>query len=507
MVIDASAERRFPNLGVEAITPARRGRRVARSSPAPVLRAGSVDLLRRYRRWALLLDGLAAGCAAMVGLVLRFGPRPHLTYVAITVLAPLLWVAVTATQRGYDHRFLGTAREESRRLADATLALFAVVAVGSFTFHGELSRGYVLAALPEALLLSLLGRRLLRSWLFRRRLAGEGLQRVLVVGHADAVAHLVERLAREPWHGLVAVGACLPPGQDDDGGEPVDALGIPVVGDHASILQAVTTFDVEAVAVTSHPDLYGHTLRRLAWSLEERGVDLIVSPGIVEVSGPRLSIRPIAGLSLLHLERPATTGARMVAKRILDRLFAIVLCVLALPVMAAAAFAVRLSSPGPVLFRQSRIGVDGQAFQMLKFRTMVADAEARQAPLEAVNEGNEILFKIRNDPRVTPIGAVLRRFSIDELPQLWNVVRADMSLVGPRPPLPREVAAYSDDATRRLRVRPGITGLWQVSGRSDLSWEESLRLDLSYVDNWSLALDASILWRTARAVLSRHGAY
>ncbi|HEX2805766.1 MAG TPA: sugar transferase [Kineosporiaceae bacterium] len=507
MVIDASAERRLPNGHTGAIPAAQAPGKVVQISRAAARRAGSFDLLRRYRRSALLLDGLAAGMAALVGLLLRFGPTPHLTYVGITAVAPPLWVAVMATQRGYDHRFLGNAREERRRLADATLVLFAVVAVASFTFHGELSRGYVLAALPEAFVLSLLGRRLLRSWLFRRRLAGEGLQRVLVVGHSDAVGHLVEQLEREPWHGLVAVGTCLPTGRGDGAAVPDDVLGVPVVGDHTSILEAVRKLQIEAVAVTSHPDLYGHTLRRLAWSLEERGVDLIVSPGIVEVAGPRLSIRPVAGLSLLHLERPATSGPRMIIKGVLDRLFGITLCLLALPVMAAAALAVRLSSPGPILFRQNRIGVSSTPFEMLKFRTMVADAEARRALLADVNEGNGVLFKIRNDPRVTPVGAVLRRFSIDELPQLWNVVRGDMSLVGPRPPLPQEVAAYSEDATRRLRVRPGITGLWQVSGRSDLSWEESLRLDLRYVDNWSLTLDVSILWRTWRAVLSRNGAY
>jgi lipopolysaccharide/colanic/teichoic acid biosynthesis glycosyltransferase len=170
--------------------------------------------------------------------------------------------------------------------------------------------------------------------------------------------------------------------------------------------------------------------------------------------------------------------------------------------------AICLSSPGPALFRQTRIGADGRPFQMVKFRSMVVDAEERLKELrQESDDGNGVLFKMRRDPRVTPVGSLLRRFSVDELPQLWNVVRGDMSLVGPRPPLPQEVARYSDDATRRLRVRPGMTGLWQVSGRSDLSWEESLRLDLRYVDNWSLTLDVTILWRTFRAVLGRSGAY
>ena len=277
--------------------------------------------------------------------------------------------------------------------------------------------------------------------------------------------------------------------------------------DPRTVLAAVDDLRADVVAVASDPDLSGHALRRLAWQLDEREVDLILSPGIVEVAGPRLSIRPVAGLSLLHMERPATRGGRMLLKRMLDRLLGTGLFLALSPLLALIAIAIRRTSPGPVLFRQIRIGEDGKPFEMLKFRSMVVDAEDRRAELEPENDGNGVLFKMRDDPRVTRVGALLRRYSLDELPQLWNVVRGEMSLVGPRPPLPQEVIAYSDDATRRLRVRPGMTGLWQVSGRSDLSWEESLRLDLRYVDNWSLALDATILWRTWRAVIGRSGAY
>ncbi len=262
------------------------------------------------------------------------------------------------------------------------------------------------------------------------------------------------------------------------------------------------------VAVASHPDLSGHALRRLAWSLDERCVDLIVSPGIMEVAGPRLleSAR-LAGVSRSSIERPAVRGGRMLIKVLLDRVLALVLMAATSPIIAATAVAVKLSSPGPVLFQQTRIGVRGKPFKMLKFRSMVVEAEAQRKALAHLNEDDGLRFKIRRDPRVTRVGSVIRRFSVDELPQLWNVVRGDMSLVGPRPPLPQEVERYDNDATRRLRVRPGLTGLWQVSGRSDLSWEESLRLDLRYVDDWSLVLDAMIMLRTWRAVISRTGAY
>ncbi len=301
----------------------------------------------------------------------------------------------------------------------------------------------------------------------------------------------------------LAVGACVP-----QASVWVSHIrDVPVVGDPGRILDAVDATGAHVVAVASHPDLAGQSLRRLSWALEERGVELVVSPGIVEVAGPRLSIRPVAGLSLLHLERPTLGGARMFAKTVFDRVLGGLLLLATAPLLALLAVAVRADSPGPVLFRQTRVGIDGRRFTMLKFRSMVRDAEERRDDLLDLDEGNGVLFKVRRDPRVTRVGSLLRRFSLDELPQLINVLRGDMSLVGPRPPLPEEVAEYDGDAVRRLRVRPGMTGLWQVSGRSDLSWEESLRLDLRYVDNWSMALDLSILWRTWRAVVRGAGAY
>jgi exopolysaccharide biosynthesis polyprenyl glycosylphosphotransferase len=233
----------------------------------------------------------------------------------------------------------------------------------------------------------------------------------------------------------------------------------------------------------------------------------VVSPGIVEVAGPRLSIRPFAGLSLLHLERPVLRGSRRVFKVLFDYAVAAALVVALSPVMLFLAGLIRCTSRGPALFRQTRVGTRGREFTVYKFRSMVTDAEARLCELAHQDEGNGVLFKMRSDPRVTRVGNLLRRYSLDEIPQLLNVLRGNMSLVGPRPPLPSEVAGYSADEIRRLRVRPGMTGLWQVSGRSDLTWEESLRLDLRYVDNWSMSLDLSILWRTFRAVIKGSGAY
>jgi exopolysaccharide biosynthesis polyprenyl glycosylphosphotransferase len=462
-----------------------------------------IALLERYRRLVLTVDAGSAALAGLLALVFRFGAYASMPYAVLATVVPAVWLILVALQRGYEYRFLGTGPDEYRRVATAGLMLFTVMAVVSYSIQAELSRAYVLVAVPGTVLLSLAFRQLLRGWIYRARVRGRGLQKVLVVGRADAAVSVIEKLDHEPQHGLVAVGACVP----SVGPQVSHVHGVPVVGDPNQILEAVDELNVHVVAVVSHPDLSGQALRRLGWGLEERNVELVVSPGIIEVAGPRLSIRPVAELSLLHLERPAISGARRISKNVFDRVVGVALTMLMLPVMIAIALAIKIGSPGPVLFRQTRIGVDGSEFTMLKFRSMVMDAEARKAELLASNDGNGVLFKMKKDPRVTSVGAIIRRFSLDELPQLWNIVRGDMSLVGPRPPLPEEVAEYSDDATRRLRVRPGLTGLWQVSGRSDLSWEESLRLDLRYVDNWTLALDLAILWRTLRAVLRGSGAY
>ena len=246
-------------------------------------------------------------------------------------------------------------------------------------------------------------------------------------------------------------------------------------------------------------------LRRLAWELEDHAhVQIIVAPNVTDVSSERVRIRPVAGLPLMHLGRARSQLATNDAKRTFDVVGAIAILLLIWPALLALMIWIRLHDGGPVLFRQTRVGRDGAEFTCLKLRSMVVDAEARLAELEA---RDHVLFKDADDPRVTRPGRLIRRFSLDELPQLWNVVRGEMSLVGPRPPLPAEVAQYEDDMLRRLAVLPGMTGLWQVSGRSDLSWEDTVRLDLYYVDNWSMVQDLIILARTVSAVLTSRGAY
>jgi exopolysaccharide biosynthesis polyprenyl glycosylphosphotransferase len=317
---------------------------------------------------------------------------------------------------------------------------------------------------------------------------------------------MTRRLRRERHHGLGVIGACLPPGHRSNGFTP--ALP-PIYGTFDDIATAVSISDADTVVVLSCPEIDGAALRRLAWQLERDDIDLIVASTLVDVAGDRTTIRPVDGLPMLHIEHPRLKGSARVIKAAFDRVGALVLLTLSAPLLAVVAAFVRFGpgGRGPAVFRQERVGKDGRPFVLFKFRTMVVNAETRLPALRDLNDTDGELFKMRRDPRVTPVGRWLRRYSLDELPQLVNVLKGDMSLVGPRPPLSKEVAGYPADMRRRLVVKPGLTGLWQVSGRSDLSWEESIRLDLSYVENWSLAMDLAILVRTLSAVVRSSGAY
>ncbi|ANI38653.1 undecaprenyl-phosphate galactose phosphotransferase [Mycolicibacterium vaccae ATCC 25954] len=291
----------------------------------------------------------------------------------------------------------------------------------------------------------------------------------------------------------------------------VDVPGVgavPSYGDESDVVDAVRITGSHAVAVTATERLDGRGIRDLSWELEKLDIDLLVSPGVVDIAGPRLQMRPVAGLPLIHVEKPQYNGAKRFQKRFFDLVFSSTVLLVGLPVLLSVAIAVKLTSRGPVFYRQERIGLDGKPFEMIKFRTMVDGADKMVDKLAALNESEGgVLFKIREDPRITRVGRILRKYSIDELPQFINVLKRDMSVVGPRPPLAREVQAYDEHAMKRLLVRPGITGLWQVSGRSDLSWEDSVRLDLFYVENWSMVSDLLIAIKTIKVMLSPSGAY
>jgi exopolysaccharide biosynthesis polyprenyl glycosylphosphotransferase len=475
---------------------------------------------RRGRRWHgprgpvpataayVAADALAMALALAAAHYLRFGlsaallPGPNVPYVLVAALAIPVWLGVLALAGCYDRRILGVGSDEYRRVLNGGVHFLAVVAIVHFLGRLVIARGYVGVLIPVALVLTLLTRFALRSWLYRQRRQGRYVHRLLLVGTPATVVDVGEHLARSSWSGLELVGAYV-----DSDRPTLDIAGrpVPVVGGRLDLRQSVELCAADSVAVTS--ESAPGELRELAGALEGMDVDLLVAPAIADVAGPRTVVRELAGLALLHVEAPRFAGPQRVAKDILDRVSAVLALVLLAPLFAAVAVAVKLDSPGPVFFYQTRVGRDGRRFGMVKFRTMVMEAERMLAGLEHRNEADGLLFKLRTDPRVTRTGRLLRRWSIDELPQLLNVLRGDMSLVGPRPPLPAEVDLYQGHVSRRLLVKPGMTGLWQVSGRSDLSWDEAVRLDLYYVDHWSPTMDLAIIAKTFSAVLRGSGAY
>jgi len=445
-------------------------------------------------------------CCAVLGVLIaaqiRFDSNVNGTYLALSIALPALWMCAVWLSGGYDDRFFGTGSDEFRKVLNAGVGLTAAVVLVSYAVNLKLSRGYVVIALPSVILLDLVARYSLRKRLHKLRARGQCMFSVVAVGHELAVANLVTELRRDRYHGLAVVGACVArPGECDE------VVGVPVFGGLDDITDAVKAFGADTVAVLACPEMDGVRLRGLAWELEKTGTDLCVAPSLLDVAGPRTTVRPTAGLTLLHVDHPQLGGLPLVLKALFDRSAAAVALVILAPLLVICGVAIRLQDRGPALFTQSRVGKDGRVFRIYKFRTMVVDAEQRKRQLMASNDLDGVLFKMHSDPRVTAVGAHLRRWSLDELPQLINVLFGQMSLVGPRPPLPSEAARYADHVHRRLVVKPGLTGLWQVNGRSDLSWEESVRLDLRYVENWSFALDLQILWKTISVLLRGSGAY
>lgn len=456
----------------------------------------------RYQRNLLALDLLVGAAAGALTFLFRFGgPITHYNraYFVFSLLLPFALVGAVALTRSYDKRFLYVGTEEYDRVIRGGLWLIATASIVSYALELPTARSYVLIALPAATAGLVVVRFLLRHRLHRQRERGACLRRVVVVGHELAIIGLTRQLCRERFHGLEVVGACVPAGSDG-------MVGLPVYGTFDDVAAAVRIAGADTVIVLSCPELDGHALRRLAWQLERDEVDLIVASALIDVAGGRTTIRPVDGLPMLHVEHPRLSGGSRIIKEFVDRAGSALLLLILAPVLIGIAIAIK-SEPGPIFFRQVRVGRGGKEFVIYKFRTMYIDAEARLSELHHLNEGDGVLFKMRNDPRVTRVGRVLRRYSLDEFPQLFNVLLGQMSLVGPRPPLPSEVAAYADDVRRRLAVKPGMTGLWQVSGRSDLPWEEAVRLDLRYVENWSLSMDLVIMLRTLTAVARSSGAY
>jgi exopolysaccharide biosynthesis polyprenyl glycosylphosphotransferase len=471
------------------------------AAPGPLPSAARWE--RRFVLCLLVIDVTLVSIAVGGGLYLRFGEVGDVSFVnsaAAFLLAPT-WVGLLAISRAYDRDRVRTGTEQVKALFEGTVRMAALVAFLAFLSKSQLSRGFFLLALPGGFLALVGGRLVAQMLLQRARRYGRCLHRVLAVGNVGDIEHLLRQLSRKERHGLRVVGACAV----TSAAQVAD--GVPVLGIPSDARRVAAVVRADTVAVTSSGVLGREGVRQLAWQLEGSDTGLLLTPELTDVAGPRINVRPLGALSLLQVTEPKFSGASRILKGAFDRVVAGLSLLLLSPVLLAIAVIITLDTRGPVFFRQTRSGVGGAPFSLVKFRSMVPTAEDQLIDLTDKNESGGVLFKIRRDPRVTRVGRVLRRMSLDELPQLWNVFTGEMSLVGPRPPLPSEVELYAADARRRLLVKPGLTGLWQVSGRSDLSWEESVRLDLYYVENWSFALDLMIVARTVGAVVAGRGAY
>ena len=461
------------------------------------------DWRRDHITTLVLLDAIMILLAEVLAYLGRFDAiQPDFRvnkYGLISLCLLIGWLLAAAASGAYESRFFGTGPGEYKRVLAGTARAFGLLAIASLVFKLEIARGFITASFVGGLVLLLVGRTLARRWLVRQRVRGELCHRALVVGAPEAVNELVNEMLDHPNAGLRAVAACTP-----ESGQDTDILLVGRVGGLDDVAEAAQRAEVDTVVVTSGPHISARTLRAIGWSLEGRGIDLVVTPTLNGVSLPRLGLRPIGGLALLHVDEPVFTGARRWVKATIDRLGACLGVLLLSPLLLTVALLIRLGDGGPAIYRQYRIGMNGERFQVYKFRTMYAGAEHHLADLRADNDANGLLFKLRTDPRVTPIGAILRRTAIDELPQLINVLRGNMSLVGPRP-LAVLDSDFQGDVRRRLLVKPGMTGLWQIGDR--LNWEEAVRLDLDYVENWSLSLDLTILAKTVLTVARGGGAH
>lgn len=461
----------------------------------------AAPVLTPLRRRIIATDAAMVTLAMGVGLLVSsrastWAIDPVLAVYGTPVVITVLWLGLLALRGTYDQRFIGLGTEEARRVVSATLYTFALVAGVSYLFRADISRAYAFISLPLGLILIGVGRFAWRGWLYRQRARQHLMFRTIVVGAGAAADELIQRLGQDSYAGYHVVARCPPP---DGGSDPNLEEWL------ARLDLLVAEVDGQAIALAPADTLTGNLLRQVAWHLEGQSVDLLIAPAILDTGLTRLSVRPAAGLPLLHLDAAALSRPQRFAKRTLDVVGSTVALVLLGPVLVACALWVRFTSRGPILFRQVRVGREGRPFTMLKFRTMAEGADSQRESLRVAHEQSGPMFKLADDPRITSPGRFLRRWSLDELPQLLNVLTGSMSLVGPRPHPLDDVNRYELDAYRRLALKPGMTGLWQVEGRSELPWQEALHLDLYYVETWSLPGDLVLLARTARAVVQGRG--
>jgi exopolysaccharide biosynthesis polyprenyl glycosylphosphotransferase len=467
---------------------------------------------RNYRIRVRLTDIATIVLAVTVAFSLRFGIDAIPTsariedaqYVLISGAIVVSWLVALIAFGVHDSRVIGVGASEYKRIVNASGTAFGLLAIVFLVLKVDIARGYFMLALPLGTV-SLLGVHWAwRRWLISQRTLDHYLCRALVVGELDDVGYVIRQIQQKSGAAYNVVGAVV---SNTDahtvttGQKPVPVLGM------TDVAQVARNVGADTVIIAGQPKGGANFIRNLGWQLEGTATDLVLASQLTDVAGPRIHFRPVEGLPLIHVEIPQFEGGKHLLKRAFDIAASAAGILVLTPVFLLVAMFIKLDDRGPVFFTQERVGRGQRTFRMVKFRSMVTTAETDLAELVGQNQGNGVLFKLKHDPRVTTVGRFLRKYSIDELPQLWNVLMGDMSLVGPRPPLPREVEAYEDHVHRRLYIKPGLTGMWQVNGRSDLSWDESVRLDLYYVENWSLTGDLMIVWRTVKVLLKPVGAY
>ncbi|GAA3930742.1 sugar transferase [Microbacterium soli] len=469
---------------------------------------------RRYAHLVATTDALIVTAAVFGAHLLRFGLNDEplaigersidfeVGYVVTSLLFIAGWLLSLQVSGTRDPSVLEGGSTEYRHILDATMRVFGTLAILALVFQIQFGRFYLLIALPTGVALLILSRWLWHRWLRRQRSAGHYLQRAIVIGDRLKATHITEKILRDPASGIRIIGAVTTHGTR----EPI-ADGVPVLGDFDDVHDIIDSHQIDSVILSTADAITPERARRFGWALDQKRIGLIVAPALTDIAGPRIHTRPVSGLPLIHVEYPHFEGRQRIAKRAFDIIGSLILLVLFSPVMIAVALAVKLTSPGPIFYAQERVGLHGKPFKMFKFRSMVVGADDQlKSLLDQQGTADRPLFKVDDDPRITPVGRFIRRYSLDELPQFANALIGTMSLVGPRPQRAAEVALYDDDAHRRLFMKPGITGLWQVSGRSDLSWDDAIRLDLYYVENWSITTDIVVTAKTAGAIIRPSGA-
>lgn len=488
--------------------------RVALDATTPFTPPLVLDWAKRYAILVATGDTFAVLASVATAHITAFGlgNRPIasagflgdvITPVHLTLVLCVLWTLALRLLDTRASRIIGSGVTEYKRVLHASILTFGLFLVGAFFLDVNNSRWYAVVAFPVGTVAILLNRWLWRRWLLRRRARGDYSSRVVLIGSERSVRQTAVDLGRNPAHGFQVVGVSLTDGPDHG---VLRGTTLPIISGIDDVPALLDSYGADTVIATNSDRLPAERVREISWGLDPQRHRLVLAPSITDIAGSRVHLRPVAGLPLLHVETPQYEGPQRMAKRIFDVGGSLLFLLALLPLLVMVAILVKRDG-GPIFYSQERVGRDGETFRILKFRSMYLDADARRAELAAAMTPERRLFKLHEDPRVTPIGRILRRYSIDELPQLINVLRGDMSLVGPRPALPEEVSDYNSKERRRLVVTPGMSGLWQVSGRSNLGWDDGIRLDLYYADNWSMTGDLIILWRTAKAVLMPEGAY